>query len=56
MRTWRIAEEDVALERSCEGARRSGGHRHSQGCAALCTAMKAHPELKQQPNPVSTKA
>jgi RES domain-containing protein len=39
MRTWRIAEEDVALDRSCEGARKSGGHWHEEGCAALYTAM-----------------
>ena len=41
MRTWRIAVEDVALDRSCEGARKSGGHWHEEGCAALYTAMKA---------------
>ena len=41
MRTWRIAEEDVALDRSCEGARKSGGHWHEEGCAALYTAMTA---------------
>ncbi|MGI4721638.1 MAG: RES family NAD+ phosphorylase [Janthinobacterium lividum] len=39
MRTWRIAFEDVALDRSCEGARKSGGHWHSEGCAALYAAM-----------------
>lgn len=41
MRTWRIAEEDVALDRSCEGARKSGGHWHNEGCPALYTAMTA---------------
>ena len=41
MRTWRIAVEDVALDRSCEGARKSGGHWHEEGCAALYTAMTA---------------
>lgn len=41
MRTWRIAEEDVALDRSCEGARKSGGHWHEEGRAALYTAMTA---------------
>lgn len=39
MRSWRIAEEDVALDRSCEGARKSGGHWHAEGCAALYAAM-----------------
>jgi RES domain-containing protein len=39
MRTWRIAEQDVALDRSCEGARKSGGHWHAEGCAALYAAM-----------------
>lgn len=39
MRTWRIAVEDVALDRSCEGARKSGGHWHAEGCPALYAAM-----------------
>jgi RES domain-containing protein len=41
MRTWRIAEQDVALDRSCAGARKSGGHWHAEGCAALYSAMTA---------------
>ncbi|KFI06725.1 RES family NAD+ phosphorylase [Massilia sp. BSC265] len=41
MRTWRIADEDVALDRSCEGARKSGGHWHAEGCPALYSAMTA---------------
>lgn len=41
MRTWRIAEKDVALDRSCEGARKSGGHWHEEGCPALYSAMTA---------------
>ncbi|MFC0253567.1 RES family NAD+ phosphorylase [Massilia consociata] len=43
MRTWRIANEDVALDRNCEGARKSGGHWHMEGCPALYSAMT--PEL-----------
>jgi RES domain-containing protein len=39
MRTWRITYEDVALDRSCEGARKSGGHWHRKGTAALYTAL-----------------
>ncbi|MCA1854966.1 RES family NAD+ phosphorylase [Massilia oculi] len=39
MRSWRIAERDVALDRSCEGARKSGGHWHAEGCPALYAAM-----------------
>jgi hypothetical protein len=31
MRTWRIAYENVALDRSCEGARKSGGGAPSFG-------------------------
>lgn len=38
MRTWRIAVEDAALDRSCEGARKKGGHWHAEGCAALYSA------------------
>lgn len=38
MRTWRIAIEDAALDRSCKGARESGGHWHEPGLAALYTA------------------
>jgi RES domain-containing protein len=38
MRSWRIAIEDAALDRSCEGARKSGGHWHQEGCAALYAA------------------
>jgi RES domain-containing protein len=39
MRTWRITYEDVALDRSCEGARKSGGHWHQAGTPALYTAL-----------------
>jgi RES domain-containing protein len=39
MRTWRIAIEKAALDRSCEGARESGGHWHSEGVPALYAAM-----------------
>jgi RES domain-containing protein len=39
MRTWRIAIEQAALDRSCEGAKKSGGHWHNEGTAALYTAM-----------------
>jgi RES domain-containing protein len=39
MRTWRITYENVALDRSCEGARKSGGHWHREGTAALYTAL-----------------
>ena len=41
MRTWRIAVEEVALDRSCEGARKSGGHWHNEGTPALYAAMTA---------------
>ena len=41
MRTWRIANEGAALDRSCEGAKKSGGHWHEEGCAALYSAMTA---------------
>ena len=41
MRTWRIAIEKAALDRNCEGARKSGGHWHREGCAALYSAMTA---------------
>ena len=39
MRTWRIAIEKAALDRECEGARKSGGHWHSEGMPALYAAM-----------------
>ncbi len=39
MRTWRIANEAVALDRNCEGARKSGGHWHEEGIPALYAAM-----------------
>ncbi|MDB5746478.1 MAG: hypothetical protein JWP72_1326 [Massilia sp.] len=39
MRAWRIAIEKAALDRSCEGARASGGHWHSEGQPALYAAM-----------------
>jgi RES domain-containing protein len=39
MRTWRITYENVALDCSCEGARKSGGHWHREGRAALYTAL-----------------
>lgn len=39
MRTWRIAIEQAALDRSCEGATQSGGHWHDVGWAALYAAM-----------------
>jgi RES domain-containing protein len=38
MRTWRIAIEEAALDRSCKGARENGGHWHQPGMAALYTA------------------
>lgn len=31
----------MALDRSCAGARKSGGHWHAEGCAALYSAMTA---------------
>jgi RES domain-containing protein len=37
-KTWRITYENVALDRSCEGAKKSGGHWHREGRAALYTA------------------
>ncbi len=39
MRTWRIAIEKAALDRTCAGARESGGHWHSEGVPALYAAM-----------------
>ena len=39
MRTWRIAQREVALDRNCEGARKNGGHWHAEGCPALYAAM-----------------
>lgn len=39
MRTWRIAIEKAALDRECIGARKSGGHWHSEGQPALYAAM-----------------
>ena len=39
MRAWRIAIEKAALDRSCAGARASGGHWHSEGQPALYAAM-----------------
>lgn len=39
MRAWRIAIEQAALDRDCEGARASGGHWHSEGQPALYAAM-----------------
>ena len=39
MRAWRIAIEKAALDRSCAGARASGGHWHSEGVPALYAAM-----------------
>jgi RES domain-containing protein len=39
MRTYRIAQRAVALDRSCEGARKNGGHWHAEGCPALYAAM-----------------
>jgi RES domain-containing protein len=39
MRCWRIAIEEAALDRSCEGARKSGGHWHRPGIAALYGAQ-----------------
>ena len=41
MRSWRIAIEEVALDRSCTGAKKSGGHWHHQGVGALYSAMTA---------------
>lgn len=41
MRSWRIALEEVALDRSCEGAKKSGGHWHHPGVGALYTATTA---------------
>jgi RES domain-containing protein len=38
MRCWRIAIEEAALDRSCEGAKKSGGHWHQPGVAALYAA------------------
>jgi RES domain-containing protein len=38
MRCWRIAIEEAALDRSCEGAKQSGGHWHQPGVAALYAA------------------
>lgn len=39
MRPWHTTYEDVAPYRSCEGARKSGGHWHREGTAALYTAQ-----------------
>ena len=39
MRSWRIAIEEAALDRRCEGARESGGHWHRPGLPALYSAM-----------------
>lgn len=41
MRSWRIAIEEAALDRSCEGAVKSGGHWHQPGCPALYAASTA---------------
>lgn len=41
MRSWRIAIEEAALDRSCEGAKKSGGHWHHPGVGALYTATTA---------------
>jgi RES domain-containing protein len=41
MRSWRIAIEEAALDRSCEGALKSGGHWHQPGLAALYAATSA---------------
>jgi RES domain-containing protein len=41
MRSWRIAIEEAALDRSCEGARKSGGHWHLPGLPALYAATTA---------------
>ncbi|MFL6674117.1 MAG: RES family NAD+ phosphorylase [Massilia sp.] len=41
MRTWRIAIEESALDRSCEASRDSGGHWHKPGMAALYVATTA---------------
>jgi RES domain-containing protein len=38
MRCWRIAIEEAALDRSCEGAKKSGGHWHEPGIPALYAA------------------
>lgn len=35
MRCWKIAIEDVALDRSCKGAQEKGGHWNSVGTPAL---------------------
>jgi RES domain-containing protein len=43
MRSWRIAIEEAALDRSCEGAKKNGGHWHHPGVGALYSAMT--PEL-----------
>jgi RES domain-containing protein len=39
MRCWRIAIKEAALDRSCEGAKKSGGHWHCPGVAALYGAQ-----------------
>jgi RES domain-containing protein len=39
MRCWRIAIEEAALDRSCEGAKKSGGHWHRPGVPALYAAL-----------------
>ena len=41
MRSWRIAIEEAALDRSCEGAKKSGGHWHRPGYPALYAASTA---------------
>jgi RES domain-containing protein len=41
MRSWRIAIEEAALDRSCEGALKSGGHWHLPGLPALYAATSA---------------
>jgi RES domain-containing protein len=39
MRGWRIAIEEAALDRTCEGAKKSGGHWHQAGVPALYAAL-----------------
>lgn len=41
MRSWRIAIEEAALDRSCKGAQESGGHWHRPGVPALYAATTA---------------
>jgi RES domain-containing protein len=41
MKSWRIAIREAALDRSCEGARKSGGHWHREGLPALYAAATA---------------